>query len=110
MKNKALDLTKGPHELTGLIAVQPGAVISRALVNKSAGTVTLFAFDAGEDLSEHTAPYDAMVQVMEGEMAIRIAADAHVVAAGQLLLLPPNVPHALHARVPSKMLLTMIRS
>jgi quercetin dioxygenase-like cupin family protein len=110
MSNTSQDLTSRPHELTGLIGVQPGAVVSRTLVSKPVGTVTLFAFDIGEGLSEHTAPYEALVQVLEGEMDIRIAADAHVVAAGQLLLLPANVPHALHARVPSKMLLTMIRA
>jgi quercetin dioxygenase-like cupin family protein len=103
------DLSSKPYELAGLIAIQPSAVVSCTLVSKPAGTVTLFAFDAAEGLSEHTAPYDALVQVVAGELDVRIAADAHAVAAGQLLLLPANVPHALHARVPSKMLLTMIR-
>ncbi|MEW6039099.1 MAG: cupin domain-containing protein [Pseudomonadota bacterium] len=110
MSHTPHDLTGKPQELTGLIAVQPGAVVSRTLVSKPVGTVTLFAFDTDEGLSEHTAPYDALVQMIEGEMDIRIATDPHVVAAGQLLLLPANVPHALHARVPSKMLLTMIRA
>jgi quercetin dioxygenase-like cupin family protein len=110
MSNTAQDLSIKPHELTDLIAIQPGAVVSCTLVSKRVGTVTLFAFDSAEGLSEHSAPYDALVQMIEGEMDIRIAAQTHVVAAGQLLLLPANVPHALHARVPSKMLLTMIRA
>jgi quercetin dioxygenase-like cupin family protein len=109
MSEKQLDLSSAPHELAALITVQPGAVVSRTLVNKPAGTVTLFVFDAGEGLSEHTAPYDALVHVIEGEADVRIATSAHAVAAGHMLLLPANVPHALHARVPFKMLLTMIR-
>ncbi len=109
-RNTSPDLTSRPHKLAELIVVQPGAVVSRTLLNKPVGTVTLFAFDTGESLSEHTAPYDALVQVLEGELDISIATDKHVVAAGQLILLPANVPHALYARVPSKMLLTMIRA
>jgi len=110
MTQPAPDLTSKPQALTGLIAVQTGAVVSRTLVHKAVGTVTLFAFDADQGLSEHSAPYDALVQVIEGEIDIRIAADPHVVAAGQLLLLPASVPHALHAHAPAKMLLTMIRA
>lgn len=110
MSERPLDLSSAPHELAALVAVQPGAVVSRALVNKPAGTVTLFAFDAGEGLSEHTAPYDALVHVIEGEAEVRIATSEHIVAAGHVLLLPAHVPHALHARAPFKMLLTMIRA
>ncbi len=110
MNDKNLNLSDAPAELTPLIAVQPGAVVSRALINKPAGTLTLFAFDAGEGLSEHTAPFDALVQVLEGEANIRIGTREHVVKAGHILLLPANTPHALHARAPFKMLLTMIRA
>jgi quercetin dioxygenase-like cupin family protein len=78
-------------------------------VNKPAGTITLFAFDAGEGLSEHTTPYDALVQVIEGEASVRIATKEHTLRSGQVILLPANQPHALKAAVPFKMLLTMVR-
>jgi quercetin dioxygenase-like cupin family protein len=93
-----------------MIAVQPKAVVSRTLVNKPAGTVTLFAFDAGEGLSEHTAPYDALVHVLEGEANVRIAEQEHAVRGGQVILLPAGKPHALKAMTAFKMLLTMVRA
>mgnify|MGYP005846208101 FL=1 len=93
-----------------LIAVQPQAVVSRTLVNQKSGTVTLFAFDGGQGLSEHTAPYDALVQLLEGEMEILIAGQPFHLSGGQMLLMPAGQPHALKASLPSKMLLTMIRS
>lgn len=93
-----------------LIAVQPQAVVSRTLVNQKSGTVTLFAFDGGQGLSEHTAPYDALVQLLEGEMEILIAGQPFHLSGGQMLLMPAGQPHALKAILPSKMLLTMIRS
>jgi quercetin dioxygenase-like cupin family protein len=108
MNDKTADLSS-PQDLTALIAVQTNAVVSRTLVNKPAGTVTLFAFDAGEGLSEHTAPYDALVHVLEGEASVRIAEMEHVVGTGQIILMPGNVPHALKANRAFKMLLTMIR-
>ena len=110
MSEQTLDLSKTASELTGLIATQPNAVVSRALINKPAGTVTLFAFDVGEGLSEHTAPYDALVHMLEGEAGIRIGTEEHAVSAGQIILLPANVPHALRANTSIKMLLTMIRA
>lgn len=110
MKQDSVDLSSSAQELASLISTQPGAVVSRALVNKPSGTVTLFAFDTGEGLSEHTAPYDALVYILEGEADIRIAAQEHVVKSGSVILLPANIPHALSARVPFKMLLTMIRA
>ena len=103
------DLSSAPQDLVGMIGMQTGSVVSRALISKSAGTITLFAFDAGEGLSEHTAPYDALVQILDGEADIRVGGQPHIVKAGQILLLPANVPHALQARVGFKMLLTMIR-
>ena len=109
MSEQALDLSKAAQDLVELIANQPGAVVSRVLIHKPAGTVTLFAFGAGEGLSQHAAPYDALVHVLEGQANIRIAADDHEVKAGQVLLLPANIPHALRAHIPTKMLLTMIR-
>ena len=110
MREQTLDLSKAPQELAELIAAQPGAVVSRVLVNKPAGTVTLFAFDAGEGLSEHTAPFDALVHVLEGQAGVLIASDDHEVKAGQVLLLPAGIPHALRAHTSFKMLLTMIRA
>jgi quercetin dioxygenase-like cupin family protein len=103
------NISTGAVDLASLIAVQPKAVVSRTLVNKPAGTITLFAFDADEGLSEHTAPYDALVHVIEGEASVRISTNEHVVHAGQVILLPANISHALKATKPFKMLLTMIR-
>ena len=93
-----------------LIAYQDGAVVSRTLLKRASGTVTLFAFDRGQGLSEHTAPFDALVHVLDGEAEIVIAGTSHQVAAGDLMLMPANQPHALTARTPFKMLLTMLRS
>jgi len=89
---------------------QEGAVVSRTIINKKVGTVTFFAFAAGQGLSEHTAPYDAMVQVLEGEVQVTIGEEAHTVKAGELIIMPADVPHALEAIIPFKMLLTMIRT
>jgi quercetin dioxygenase-like cupin family protein len=101
---------EGVIALSALVQYQAGAVVSRTLVKKDAGTVTAFAFDAGEGLSEHTAPYDALVLVVEGESEISIAGTAHRVAAGQLLRLPARQPHAVKALTRFKMLLVMIRA
>ncbi|GIV82518.1 MAG: cupin [Anaerolineae bacterium] len=93
-----------------LIEVQPQAVVSRTLIHQKSGTVTLFAFDAGQGLSEHTAPYDALVQLLEGEMDIHIAGQPYRLHGGQMLLMPAGQPHALKANQPAKMLLIMIRA
>lgn len=93
-----------------LVAYQSGAVVSRTLIKKPVGTVTLFAFDAGQALSEHTAPFDALVHALEGSASFTIGGVPHAVSAGQLLLLPANVPHALHADSRFKMMLVMIRA
>ena len=97
------------ESLDALIAVQPGAVASRTLRKSKTGTLTLFAFDEGQELSEHSAPFDAFVQVLEGRLLITIAGEPHVVQAGQIILMPADVPHALRAEAPSRMLLTMFR-
>ena len=99
----------GPRALADLIRLQEGSVVSRTLVKKATGTVTLFAFDEGEGLSEHSTPHDALVQILEGTATISVGDDTHQVEAGEVLLLPANIPHALRAPVPFKMLLTMIR-
>lgn len=99
-----------PVLLAGLVNYQPGSIVSRVLLGREAGTITLFAFDENQGLSEHTAPFDALVQILEGEMEISIDGKPLQVKVGHLLLMPANHPHALKALVQSKMLLTMIRS
>lgn len=93
-----------------MVAYQEGSVVSRTLVSKPTGTVTLFAFDEGQGLSEHTAPYDALVQMLEGEAEITVAGKRIHARAGEMVLMPANQPHALKALTRFKMLLTMIRS
>lgn len=97
-------------DLAGFIAYAPGSVVSKTLVDKRAGTLTLFAFDEGQGLSEHSAPYDALVQILDGEVEITIGGKPVRAGAGQIVRMPANVPHALRALKPFKMLLVMIRS
>lgn len=96
--------------LAQLVAYQEGAVVSRTLVKKDSGTVTLFAFDAGQGLTEHTSPFDALVHILDGEADVTIAGQALRARSGEMVLMPAHQPHALHAPVRFKMLLTMIRS
>lgn len=103
------DDLRQPVDLADLVAYQSGSVVSRTLVKGPAGTVTLFAFDAGEGLSEHTAPYDALVHLLDGVADVTVGGASHSVSQGQVLLLPANIAHALKAVQPFKMLLTMIR-
>jgi quercetin dioxygenase-like cupin family protein len=93
-----------------LVAYQDGAVVSRIVIKKDTGNVTLFAFDAGQQLSEHTTPYDALVQVVDGEAEITIAGKPHRLQAGDMIVMPAHQPHAVVAVSRLKMLLTMIRS
>ena len=93
-----------------LVNYQDGAVVSRTLVKRATGTITAFAFDAGQGLSEHTAAFDALVQIMEGEAEITISGRAFQLRSGEAILLPANQPHAVTAATRFKMLLTMIRS
>lgn len=102
-------LLKGTS-VVGLIEYQEQSVVSRTLIARPTGTVTLFAFDAGQGLSEHSAPYDALVQVLDGAAEITVSGALHKVAAGELIVMPANQPHALHATERFKMMLTMIRS
>lgn len=97
-------------ELAGFIDYAPGAVVSKTLLDKKAGTLTLFAFDAGQGLSEHTAPFDATVQVLEGEGEFTVGGQPIAVRAGELLIMPASVPHSVRAHQRFKMLLIMIRS
>jgi quercetin dioxygenase-like cupin family protein len=99
-----------PVALADLVALQPGAVVSRTLVKTGGGTVTAFAFDTGEALSEHSAPFDALVIGIEGEAEVTISKVPHRVKAGDLLRLPAGEPHALKALAPFKMLLVMVKA
>lgn len=96
--------------LSSLIGYQTGSVVSRTLVNKKTGTVTLFAFDQGQGLSEHTTPYDALVHVVEGVVDITISGNTQRLSTGDVILMPANEPHALHGVEAFKMLLIMIKS
>lgn len=96
--------------LGDLVQYQPGSVVSRTLIKCPTGTVTIFAFDEGQGLSEHTAAFDAFVQMMEGEAEFTIAEKAFHLVAGEAILLPANQPHAVAASSRFKMLLTMIRA
>jgi quercetin dioxygenase-like cupin family protein len=93
-----------------LLAYQEGAVVSRTLIDKLAGTVTIFAFDEEQGLSEHTAPFDAMAYILDGEVEVRIAGQPFHLKAGEMIIMPANRPHALRAITAFKMMLTMIRS
>lgn len=88
---------------------QAQSVVSREIIKKQVGTVTLFAFDVGQGLSEHTAPFDALVQIVDGEVDIFIAGELHKLQAGELIIMPAGIPHSLQAVTPFKMILTMIR-
>jgi quercetin dioxygenase-like cupin family protein len=103
-------LPPAPVLLGDLVAVQPGAVVSRTLVKTGGGTVTAFAFDTGEALSEHSTPFDALVIGVEGEAEVSISRVSHRVKAGDLLRLPANEPHALKAISPFKMILVMVKA
>ena len=96
--------------LVDMVDYKEGSVVSRALIKKKTGTVTLFSFDQGEGLSEHTAPFDALVYVLDGEVEITISGNPFHLKQGEMIIMPANKPHALKAVKQFKMLLTMIRS
>ena len=96
--------------LADLTEYQNQTVASRTIINKPSGTVTLFAFDQGQGLSEHTAPFDAMVYLLDGQAEIKISGQPHNLAAGEMIIMPANQPHALKAVEKFKMLLIMIKS
>lgn len=99
-----------PVPLLDHIHYSKESVVSKTLMNKKSGSITLFAFDKGQELSEHTAPFDAIVQILEGETELIIGGKPLIVSAGQLVVMPAKVPHAVKARKKFKMLLTMITS
>jgi quercetin dioxygenase-like cupin family protein len=92
-----------------LVKVQDGSVVSRTVIDRPEGTVTAFAFDGGQALSEHSAPYDALVQMIQGAMEIKVGGVPHSVKAGEWLMMPADVPHSVEAMEPSIMVLTMVR-
>jgi quercetin dioxygenase-like cupin family protein len=94
----------------GLIGYQEGSVVSRTIIDKKAGTVTLFAFDQNQSLSEHTAPYDALVYVLDGEVEVTISGKPISLKKGEATIIPANQPHSLVSKTRFKMLLTMIKS
>jgi quercetin dioxygenase-like cupin family protein len=104
------ELKSKPFTIENLIDYQENSVVSREIIRKETGTVTIFAFDKGEGLSEHTAPFDAMVQVVDGTAEIIISGNKNVVKSGEMIIMPGNVLHALNAVERFKMVLTMIRS
>jgi quercetin dioxygenase-like cupin family protein len=97
-------------ELASLIEVQAGAIVSRTIIKRPSGSVTLFAFDAGESLSEHTTPHDAIILGLGGEAEITIAGSAQILAKGEALHLPADVPHAVRAVSAFRMMLIMLRN
>ena len=104
------DRSEETRVLAELVDYQAGAVVSTTLLKKETGTVTLFAFDQGQELSEHTVPHDALVYLVDGEAEITVSGKPHALEAGDLLLMPGGEPHAVRATGRFKMLLTMIRA
>jgi len=102
-------VSKG-QSLADLVEYSNDSIVSKTILDKSAGTITLFAFDKGQKLSEHTAPYDAVVQVLDGYCNLTIDGQDKQVATGEIIIMPGNVPHSVTAREKFKMLLTMIRA
>jgi quercetin dioxygenase-like cupin family protein len=119
-KEPIMGIIKKPETAAGLMAqavslvhlvdYQPGSIVSREIIGQKTGTVTVFAFDKAQGLSEHTAPFDALAYVIDGETEVTIAGNGHLVTQGQVIIMPANQPHALKALTPFKMMLVMIRS
>lgn len=99
-----------PNSLVDMVNYQGESVVSKTIIEKKTGTVTLFAFDQGQGLGEHTAPFDALVQVLNGEVEIKISGKPYNLKQGEMIIMPANEPHALKAVKRYKMLLTMIRT
>jgi quercetin dioxygenase-like cupin family protein len=109
-QKSAEDLKGQPLDILDLVEYQAGSVVSREIISQKTGTVTLFAFGEGQQLSEHTAPFDAMVLCADGEAEIIISGQHHLVRKGEMIIMPAHQPHALKARKKFKMILVMIRS
>lgn len=108
-EEKRTELRGKVLRLADLVAYQDGTVASRMIINKPVGSITLFSFDEDEGLSEHTAPYDAVVTILDGECEVWVAGETHHMREGETIIFPANVPHALSAITRFKMSLTMIR-
>jgi len=104
------DYLHSPNEIEKLVDYQTGTVVSKTIIKQSTGTVTLFAFDKGEGLSEHTTSFDALVYIADGEAEITIAGKVNIVKQGEMIMMPANQPHALNAKSRFKMMLVMIKS
>ena len=110
LKNTSQDIVAKVLKYEDMIEYQEASVISRTIIERGTGTVTLFAFDAGQGLSEHTAPFDALVNIVEGEADITIAGALNTVKTGEMIIMPANKPHALKGASKFKMVLVMIKA
>lgn len=110
MQSRQSKSTPEVQILEEMVGYQEGSIVSREIIRKPTGTVTLFAFDEGQGLSEHIAPFDALVQVLDGEAEVSIAGISHHLKRGEMVIMPANQPHALKALSWFKMMLVMIRS
>jgi len=110
MENSNADkLISNVHNLKGFIEYQNGSVVSRSILKKESGNITLFAFDKGENLSEHTSPFDAVIYIIDGVAEIKISGNIYSLKEGEMIIMPPNEPHALKAVTKFKMLLIMLK-
>lgn len=98
-----------PTVLTGTVEIAPGAIVSRTLARSAGGNVTVFAFDQGQALAEHSAPFDAMVHLLEGALVVIIAGEEHPIGPGDAIIMPADVPHAVRASEPAKWMLVMLK-
>lgn len=108
--NDSKDILAKKANVIDLVGYQKASVVSRTIIDKDSGTVTLFAFDEGQGLSEHTAPYDALVQILDGEAEVAISGKTHGLSQGEVIIMPANEPHAVRAVRKFKMMLVMVRS
>ena len=108
--SQATDLIATALDLVTMVEYQPGSIVSRTLLQVQNGTVTLFAFDEGQELSEHTAPLDALAYILDGEAEITVSGKPHRLAAGQMIIMPAYQPHAVMATQRFKMMLVMIKN
>jgi quercetin dioxygenase-like cupin family protein len=99
-----------PEKLSDLVQYQDGSIVSRTLLKRESGSVTVFALDGSQAISEHTVPHDALVLVLDGEAEVTVSGHAHRVKQGEMIVMPANQPHAVKAVTRFKMLLTMLRS
>ena len=103
-------MTQQVSNMKDMVAYQDGSIVSKEIITKPTGTATIFAFDQGQGLSEHTAPFDALVQIVEGEAEIIISGELHHLKEGEIVIIPAGKPHALKALKKFKMMLVMIKS